>query len=59
VTLSVPVLRGARFLLMLATGAGKRDPVARIRESDPSLPSGRLFSALDELILDVAAAGDE
>ena len=55
ITLSMPVLRGARFTLLLATGAGKREALARVRAGDEEVPAGRLGDAIDEIVCDEAA----
>jgi 6-phosphogluconolactonase len=55
ITLTLPVLRRARFTLLLATGEGKARPLARVRAGDEEIPAGRLGDALDEIICDEAA----
>jgi 6-phosphogluconolactonase len=55
ITLSMPVLRRARFTLLLATGASKREPLARVRAGDPEVPAGLLGGAIDEIVCDEAA----
>jgi 6-phosphogluconolactonase len=55
ITLSMPVLRRARFTLLLATGEGKRDALARVRAGDDDVPAGRLGEAIDEIVCDEAA----
>ncbi len=57
ITLSMPVLRRARFTLLLATGSGKRDALARVRAGDDEVPAGRLGAAIDEIVCDEAANG--
>jgi 6-phosphogluconolactonase len=57
VTLTLPVLRRARFTLLLATGAEKADALARARAGDESLPIALLGDGLDEIACDPAAAG--
>jgi 6-phosphogluconolactonase len=57
VTLTLPVLRRARFTLLLATGAEKREPLARALRGDRSLPVGLLIDdGLDEIACDPEAA---
>jgi 6-phosphogluconolactonase len=59
VTLTLPVLRRARFTLLLVTGAEKREPLARALQGDRSLPVGLLVGdGLDEIACDVEAAPD-
>ena len=42
VTLTYPTLDNSRVIAFLATGAGKREIVARTRAGDPSLPAARV-----------------
>lgn len=58
ITLTMPVLRRARFTLLLATGEGKREPLARVRAGDADVPAGRLGDAIDEIVCDEAAMGE-
>ncbi len=58
VTLTLPVLRRARFTLLLATGAEKAEALARARGGDESLPIALLGDGLDEIACDPAAAGE-
>ncbi len=58
VTMTFPVLRRARFTLLLVTGADKADVLARARAGDRSLPVALLGDGLDEIACDAAAAGD-
>ncbi len=53
VTLTLPVLRGARRVLILATGAGKADAVAKAKRGE--VPSGMIAGAL--WLIDREAAG--
>jgi len=55
ITLTMPVLRRARFTLLLACGAGKRDALARVRAGDDDVPAGRLGERIDEIVTDEAA----
>ena len=56
VTLTLPVLRRARFTLLLATGAEKRDALGRALAGDASIPLALLGDALDEVACDLMAA---
>ena len=56
VTLTLPVLRRARFTLLLAAGDGKRDALGRALAGDTSIPLARLGKGLDEVACDAAAA---
>lgn len=59
ITLTLPVIARARHTVLLATGAGKREALARVRANDKALPASRLGSALDEIVCDEDAAGEE
>ncbi len=56
VTLTLPVVRAARLTLLLATGEGKRDALARALAGDMAIPLARLGDGLDEVACDRAAA---
>jgi len=57
ITLTLPVLRGARLVLVLATGTGKADAVARVLAGpNPATPASLLGDASAELLVDAAAA---
>ena len=56
VTLTLPVVREARHTLLLATGAEKRDALARALAGDPEIPLARLGAGLDEVACDLAAS---
>jgi 6-phosphogluconolactonase len=56
VTLTLPVLRAARLTLLLATGAQKRESLARALEGDASIPLALLGDGLDEVACDRSAA---
>ena len=55
VTLTLPVVRRARFTLLLVTGEDKRDALARTFAGDPGLPLAMLGEGLDEVACDEAA----
>lgn len=57
ITLTLPVLARARYTLLLVTGEGKRDALARVRARDEAVPPGRLGDGLDEIVCDEEAAG--
>jgi 6-phosphogluconolactonase len=56
ISLTMPVLRRARFTLLLVTGSDKADALAQVRAGDTSIPAGRLGDGLDEIVCDPAAA---
>jgi 6-phosphogluconolactonase len=57
ITLTLPVFRAARSVVILATGTGKRDAVTRLLAGpDPHTPSSLLDPATLTLVLDEAAA---
>jgi len=58
-TLTYPVLDRAHHLLWLVTGEDKVEALGRLRESDPSIPGGRVSSAHALVIADSAATGDQ
>ena len=55
ITLTLPVIARARYTLLLATGAGKADALARVLARDEALPISRLGDDLDEIVTDEAA----
>jgi 6-phosphogluconolactonase len=59
VTLTLPVLNAARVVLLAASGASKKDAVARMRAGDPDLPAARVQLTDGRLVLmvDIEAAG--
>jgi 6-phosphogluconolactonase len=56
-TLTYPVLDRARAVLWLATGAQKREMVARLRAGDRGIPAGRVRAENAWLLGDTAALG--
>jgi 6-phosphogluconolactonase len=57
ITLTLPVFRAARSVVILTTGPGKKDAVARLLAGpDPHTPSSLLDPATLTLVLDEAAA---
>jgi 6-phosphogluconolactonase len=54
-TLTYPALNRARAVLWLATGAEKREMVARLRAGDRSIPAGRVEQARATLLADQSA----
>ena len=56
VTLTLPVVRRARFTLLLVAGEDKRDALARALAGDRSIPLALLGDGLDEVACDVAAS---
>ncbi len=56
-TLTYPTLNRARRVLWLVTGADKTGMLARLRESDPSIPAGRVNQENALLLADRSAAG--
>jgi 6-phosphogluconolactonase len=56
ITFTLPLIARARYTVLLVTGEGKRDALARVRAGDPELPVARLGEGLDEIICDEAAA---
>lgn len=56
VTLTLPIVRRARFTLLLATGAEKREALARALAGDPAIPLALLGDGLDEVVCDLAAS---
>jgi len=55
-TLTYPVLDGARSVMWLVTGAGKADMLARLMAGDPDVPAGRVRSARAIVFADRDAA---
>jgi 6-phosphogluconolactonase len=56
VTLTLPVVRRARFTQLLVSGEGKRDALAAALAGDESIPLALLGDGLDEVVCDRAAA---
>jgi 6-phosphogluconolactonase len=55
VTLTLGVLRRARFTLLLVTGADKREALGRALAGDPAAPLALLGDGLDEIACDEAS----
>jgi 6-phosphogluconolactonase/glucosamine-6-phosphate isomerase/deaminase len=56
-TLTYPILNRARPVLWLITGNDKVDALARLREADTSIPSGKIHRDQAVVLADQAAAG--
>lgn len=56
VTLTLPVVRGARHTLLLAAGEEKRDALVRALAGDRAIPVALLDDGLDEVACDLAAS---
>jgi len=57
-TLTYPALNRAREVLWLVTGEDKRGALRRLRDGDMAIPAGRVQTAVQVLVADVAAAGE-
>ena len=57
-TLTYPVINRARCILWLATGSEKIGMLLRLRQSDPSIPAGRVCQERAVIFADRAAAAD-
>ena len=57
-TLTYPVLDGARSLLWIVTGGEKQEMFKRLIAGDPSIPAGRVRSDNAVLLADRAATGE-
>ena len=55
-TLAYPPLDEARQILWLVTGAEKREPLAKLLDSDDSIPAGRVRNESMVIVADEAAA---
>jgi 6-phosphogluconolactonase len=55
-TLTYPVINRARRILWLATGTGKREMLAKLRNDDTSIPAGRIRQDNAVVFADHAAA---
>lgn len=55
-TLTFPVLDGARQVLWVVTGDDKREMLLRLREGDAAIPAGRVAAGAAVVIADRAAA---
>ena len=58
-TLTYPGLARAKELLWLIGGADKREALAQLLRSDPSIPAGRVVAGRSTVLADSAAAGSE
>lgn len=56
-TLTYPVLKEARQLLWLVSGADKRDALDKLLAEDPSIPAGRVRARASLIMADAAAMG--
>lgn len=56
-TLTRPVLDGARRIVWEVVGAGKARPLARLLRADPGIPAGRVRRERALVVADAAAAG--
>jgi 6-phosphogluconolactonase len=56
-TLTYPALDAARRILFLVTGAEKQEALAKLMESDPTIPAGRVKNDEIVVVADEAAAG--
>lgn len=56
VTLTLPIVRRARFTLLLASGEEKRGALARALAGDRTIPLALLGDGLDEVACDLAAS---
>ena len=59
VTMTLPLLNAARTVLLVASGAAKKDAAARARSGDPAIPAARIDPPEGRLVwmLDREAAG--
>ena len=57
-TLTYPIINRARRILWLVTGKEKAGMLLRLRNSDPSIPAGRVRQDQAVIFADRAAAGD-
>jgi 6-phosphogluconolactonase len=58
ITLTLPLLRRARYTVMVVAGAEKRETLARVLAGDTSLPAALLLDGIDELVTDRVTAGE-
>jgi 6-phosphogluconolactonase len=56
-TLTYPTIDRARGILWLVTGESKADMLVRLRDRDPSIPSGHVSQSQATVLADEAAAG--
>lgn len=56
-TLTYPILNRSRRIFWVVTGSEKVEPLNRLRNSDPSIPAGRVHQEQALVLADSAAAG--
>jgi 6-phosphogluconolactonase/glucosamine-6-phosphate isomerase/deaminase len=56
-TLTYPALARANQLLWLISGEDKREALAKLLASDPSIPAGRVVASASLIMADRAALG--
>ena len=56
-TLTYPVINGARHVMWLVTGVDKREMLRRLRQGDRNIPAGRVAQDRAIVLADRAAAG--
>jgi 6-phosphogluconolactonase len=56
-TLTYPAIDRARFVLFLATGPSKAEPLRQLLARDPAIPAARVRTADQLAVVDRTAAG--